>query len=113
MDWTWLRAHRCATTSPALSVTGIPPETKMLQVTLVDQDVPGYRHGGGAVEHDGSGAAAIPAGALKDYRGPCPPDFASFGHEYIFTVKAIGADGKSVLAQVSKTKTFSASAVKE
>lgn len=113
INWEWKRVHQCSSTSPGIEVSGIPADTKAFSVSLVDHDARGFDHGGGHVMHDGSPNALIAEGALKNYRGPCPPNFQSFGHDYEFTVQAIAADGKTVLARGSKTKTFSASSVKQ
>jgi phosphatidylethanolamine-binding protein (PEBP) family uncharacterized protein len=114
VDWEWKRAHKCSPKSPELAIAGIPNDAKSLHITLVDHDARGFDHGGGVVAHDGETTASIPGGALKNYKGPCPPNFFSrFGHEYEFTVRAIASDGKTELARGSKTKTFSATAVKE
>ncbi len=112
LDWQWKSSHRCSNTSPALALTGIPEGATTLAVTLVDLNVPAYDHGGGSVPHAGGATAAIAEGALKNYRGPCPPNFASSGHDYEFRVRALAADGKTVLAQGSRKKTFSASTAK-
>lgn len=111
VDWTWTRADKCSSTSPAIKVTGIPAEARVLRVKLADHDAPAFNHGGGEVPHAGGDSATIAAGALKDYTGPCPPNFGSFGHDYSFTVQAIGADGKTVLGSGSATKNFSAKSV--
>lgn len=112
VDWEWKVSHKCSPTSPALVVSGIPNEAKSLQVAMVDLDVRSFDHGGGSVALGGEASVTIPEGALKNYRGPCPPNFFSFGHDYEFTVKAIAADGQTELARGSKTKTFSASTAK-
>jgi phosphatidylethanolamine-binding protein (PEBP) family uncharacterized protein len=112
VDWEWKEDHKCSATSPGLLVSGIPSGTKLLQVELVDHDARHLNHGGGSVVLDGSDSVTVPEGALKNYRGPCPPNFSSFGHDYEFTVKAIAADGQTELARGRKTKTFSASSVK-
>jgi phosphatidylethanolamine-binding protein (PEBP) family uncharacterized protein len=108
LDWQWKKSHQCSPSSPALSISGIPDGTKSLDISMVDVDVPSYDHGGGLVAHAGGPTASIPEGALKHYRGPCPPNFTSFGHDYQFTVHALAEDGKTVLSKASKTKTFSA-----
>lgn len=108
VEWTWKRAHQCTSTSPEIRVGGVPAGTRLLRVRLVDNDVPTFRHGGGEVPHDGSGV--IREGALKDYTGPCPPNFSSFGHDYTFTVTAVGEGGKE-LATASATRNFSARSV--
>lgn len=112
VDWDWNLSDKCSHTSPALLVSGIPSETKMLNVAMVDRDFTSFNHGGGSVEHNGSTSTTVSQGALKSYDGPCPPNFYSFGHDYEITVKAIAADGKTELARGSKTKTFSSSTVK-
>lgn len=112
VDWEWKVSHKCSAISPTLVVSGIPSETKSLQVAMVDLDFTSFNHGGGNAAHSGEAKVAIPEGALKSYQGPCPPNFSSFGHDYQFTVKAIAADGQTELARGSKTKTFSASTAK-
>jgi phosphatidylethanolamine-binding protein (PEBP) family uncharacterized protein len=112
VDFEWKISHRCSTTSPALVLSGIPKDAKSLQVAMVDLDFRSFDHGGGGAELTGEASVTLPEGALKNYRGPCPPNFSSFGHDYEFTVKAIGADGRIELARASKTKTFSAKTVK-
>jgi phosphatidylethanolamine-binding protein (PEBP) family uncharacterized protein len=79
---------------------------------MVDLDYRSFDHGGGGAALTGEASVTLPEGALKNYRGPCPPNFSSFGHDYEFTVRAIGADGQTELARGSKTKTFSASTAK-
>jgi phosphatidylethanolamine-binding protein (PEBP) family uncharacterized protein len=112
VDWEWKAGHRCSPTSPAIVVTGIPQEAKSLEVTMIDLDYRSFDHGGGSAAVSGEASVTIPEGALKNYRGPCPPNFSSFGHDYEFTVKAKGQNGQAELARGSKSKTFSASTVK-
>lgn len=112
VNWEWKKNHLCSDVSPALSVGGVPEGTKSMAVTMVDLDVPGYDHGGGSVPHAGGSDASIAAGALKDFRGPCPPNFTGFGHDYEFTVRALAADGNTELATGRRKKTFSASTAK-
>ncbi|HEX6735787.1 MAG TPA: hypothetical protein VF096_13330 [Azonexus sp.] len=111
-DWQWKAAHRCNNTSPALTISGIPEGTKSLAVKMNDLDFRNKDHGGGTVAHGGEAVAEIPEGALTaDYLGPCPANFASFGHSYQITVRALAADG-SELARSVKAKDFSASTAK-
>ena len=112
LDWQWKASNRCSSVSPALTVGGLPEGTKSLAVTMVDLDVPSYDHGGGSVPHAGGDTAAIAAGALQHFRGPCPPNYSASGHDYEFTVRALAADGRTVLAQGSRKKNFSARSVK-
>lgn len=110
VSYEWKREHRCSTTSPALAVSNVPDGAKTLEVRLTDNDVPSYNHGGGSFPADGKDVQ-IPSGALKQsYTGPCPPNFSSFGHDYQFSVKALGADG-AVLATALAIRTFSAAKV--
>lgn len=113
VDWDWKTDHKCNTKSPEIRVSGIPEGVKKLDVTMVDQDMTSYDHGGGSVQVTGGATFTIPEGALKNYKGPCPPNFSSFGHDYAFNVRALGADEKTELAKGNKVKTFSASAVKD
>jgi len=87
----WTSSSRCSTTSPEIRVEDIPPSTKQLKVTLTDLDMISYNHGGGTVTYGGS--SLIPEGALKSYKGPCPP---SGGHQYQIKVKAIDTSGMMV-----------------
>ncbi len=112
IDWTWKAAHRCNNTSPALTVSGIPEGTARLAVQMNDLDFQNKDHGGGTVPHNGEATAEIPEGALQaSYLGPCPNNFASFGHSYRITLRALAADG-SELAKTSKAKDFSAQTAK-
>ena len=112
VDWEWKVAHRCNSTSPAVTVKGIPAGTASLSFQMNDLDFQNKDHGGGSVQHAGSTDVAIPEGALKaNYLGPCPNNFSSFGHDYAIAVKALGADG-AVLASGSNKKTFSAKTAK-
>ncbi|MBI2312288.1 MAG: hypothetical protein HYU77_07300 [Betaproteobacteria bacterium] len=100
IDFTWEKKHRCSTTSPEIKLAGVPAEAKKLSVTMVDFDARGYDHGGGEVAY--TGQAAIAEGALRNYRGPCPP---SFYHDYGITVVARDAEGKE-LARASAVRDF-------
>ena len=113
VDFDFKRKHQCSDQSPALTVKGIPAGTIELSVTMIDHDMKTFDHGAGFVQN-GSGFPAetiIPEGALKSYKGPCPPNFSSFGHDYEFIVKAKSKDAE--LAKAGKKKTFSAEKVPE
>lgn len=112
VNWDWKLSDKCSRTSPAITVASIPEGTKMLRVKLVDHDMTSFDHGGGELAHSGGDTVTIPEGALKNYRGPCPPNFSSFGHDYEFSVRAFGEDNSTELAKGQKTKTFSSSTVK-
>ena len=114
IDFTWKRSHQCSPVSPALTLTGIPSGTTQLSVLMVDHDMRSFDHGGGFLKNDVGFPKEfiIPEGALKVYKGPCPPNFNSFGHDYEFTVTA--SDGSNnVLAKAGKKKTFSSKEVKD
>lgn len=112
VDWEWKVAHRCNNTSPALTISGIPEGTKTLAMQMNDLDFQNKDHGGGTVPHAGGPTAEIPEGALEsNYIGPCPNNFANFGHAYQITVKALGADG-SEISKATKAKDFSAKTAK-
>lgn len=113
IDWEWKTSHQCSPTSPAFKLTEVPGETASLEISMIDQDFKSFKHGGGAVAHSGGTTASVPEGALKNYKGPCPPNFSTIGHKYEFTVRAMAADGKTELARGRKTKTFSASTVQQ
>lgn len=112
VDWEWKGAHRCKNVSPALTVTGIPEGTKSLAVQMNDLDFQNKDHGGGTIPHGGGDSASIPEGALAAYLGPCPNNFASFGHSYQITVKALGADGTQ-LASGRQAKDFNSKTAKD
>jgi hypothetical protein len=89
VDYNWTKANICSGFSPEIKVLGIPPTTKQLKVTVTDLNFLTYNHGGGTVKYEGSNI--IPAGALKEYRGPCPPSDTT--HQYSIEVDAIDASG--------------------
>jgi Raf kinase inhibitor-like YbhB/YbcL family protein len=91
--------------SPALSWSGVPPSARSLALVVDDPDAPRgtWVHwvlydippsAGGLAEGAGSGAGALPAGALRGrndferdgYGGPCPP---SGRHRYFHKLYAL------------------------
>jgi len=114
VDYTWKRKHQCSTSSPELKVDGIPANTVELSITMIDHDMRSFNHGGGFVKNEAGfpSSYVLPEGALKSYKGPCPPNFASLGHDYEFIVVAKDKSNKE-LTKGSKKKTFSAKEVKE
>ena len=111
--WSWKRLHECSTTSPELRVSGVPPDARVVDVKMVDLNFRQFDHGGGSVPISEHGAVIVPQGALKNYRGPCPGRNVYFGNDYEITVVALGADGKTVLAQGSAVRTYGHRVVKE
>ena len=108
VDFTWKLKHRCAPISPELRLSGIPPGTVELSVSMKDHDRPGNNHGGGFVKNDSGFPSeyVIPEGGLKSrYMGPCNPVFESFGHDYEFYVTAYDAK-REILGKGSLKKTY-------
>lgn len=110
VDFDWKLEHRCSTVSPTLLVSGAPSGTAKFVAKMIDNDMPSYPHGGGSVEATNLPNMEIPPGSLKDYKGPCPPNFNSFGHDYSWSVQALDAAGQ-VLGSATNTKTFSSAKV--
>jgi hypothetical protein len=99
VDFQWARENLCERgRSPLVRLSGIPEGTIKLKAWFKDLNMPTYNHGGGTVENDGT--SIIAAGALKGFRGPCPP--IGLTHRYMLTVQALDAGGK-VLALGKKT----------
>ena len=75
--------------NPEIRLTGVPENTKNLEVDLIDLDLPPANHGEEEkIAYNGSGL--IPYGSLKNYIGPSPPPR---GHLYEFTIKALDENG--------------------
>ena len=110
VDFEWRLEHRCSNISPVLIVSDLPAGTTKLAVKMVDNDMTSFMHGGGIVEGPNLPNLEIQSGALKNYKGPCPPNFSNFGHDYSWTVQALDTTDK-VLATATKTKTFSSAKV--
>lgn len=101
VDVSWTADSRCSRTSPPIKVGNIPAGTKYLKVRMVDLNLPSYNHGGGEVEYSGNGT--ISEGALKSFKGPCPPGET---HNYEITVQAINADKSLMLGQGKTTRPY-------
>ena len=107
--FTWNISHRCSPVSPVIRLKDIPSGTTTIRVKMTDLDQKDDDHGGGDISQSepfGSSFTIAP-GALKVYKGPCPENFTTLGHEYQFSVTALGADGKP-LAVGSAKAAFSA-----
>lgn len=98
VSFNFTAANRCSPVSPAITVTSAPGGTVKYSVHMTDVQVPAYNHGGGTVAATGT----IPAGALKSFNGPCPPEGR---HTYTISVKALDAAGK-VLGAGSASRQF-------
>jgi len=107
--FTWNISHRCSPVSPEIRLKDIPSGTTRLVVKMTDLDQKDDDHGGGSITpSDALGNTfTIEPGALKAYKGPCPENFTTLGHEYQFSVTALGADDKA-LAVGSAKAPFSA-----
>ena len=105
----WHISHRCSPVSPEIRLKDIPAGTTTLRIKMTDLDQQDDDHGGGDISQSepfGS-SFTIASGALKAYKGPCPENFTTLGHEYQFNVTALGADEKP-LAVGSAKAAFSA-----
>ncbi len=109
VDFRWLMSNHCNNTSPALKLKNIPPGTTSLLIQMIDLDNNNHDHGGGElVKPEGFPAEfLVIAGSLDKYKGPCPENFTTLGHEYQFNVSALNADNKT-LASASAKAPFSA-----
>lgn len=85
--------------SPEIKLFNVPEGTTQLRVKMVDKNAPSYPHGGGKVDYNGE--ASIVKGALKKWKGPCPP---SGTHTYEFTVRARA--GKKKVGKASYAQPF-------
>lgn len=98
IDYHWQRENLCERgRSPQIVLQGVPEGTVKFKIRLKDLNMPSYNHGGGKIENDGT--QIIQAGAIKNYRGPCPP--MGLTHRYCFTIQALDAAGKT-LAKADK-----------
>ncbi len=96
----WKTIQKCSNESPEIKIINLPKNTKYIEVSLSDTNVPSWNHGGGKVKYNGSNI--IPKNALKNgYNGPCPP---SGSHLYVFDVKAINKDGVIIGSGESKSE---------
>ncbi len=109
VDFRWLMSNHCNNTSPALKLKNIPLGTTSLHIQMIDLDNNKQDHGGGElVKPEGFPAEfLVIAGSLDKYKGPCPENFTTLGHEYQFNVTALNGDNKT-LASGSAKAPFSA-----
>ena len=105
----WNISHRCSPVSPEIRLKDIPSGTTTLRIKMTDLDQKDDDHGGGEISQSEpfGGSFTIAPGALKAYKGPCPENFTTLGHEYQFTVTALDAEDKP-LAVGSAKAAFSA-----
>jgi hypothetical protein len=87
--FSWEGIKPCSHDSPEILVYNVPEGTLELRAYLKNLNVPKRNHGGGIVDHDGSGL--IPAGFLDiGYNGPCPDGGSN---KFEFSVLAVDAKG--------------------
>ena len=105
----WNISHRCSPVSPEIRIKDIPSGTTTLRIKMTDLVQKDDDHGGGEISQSEplANSFTIASGALKAYKGPCPENFTTLGHEYQFTVTALGAEDKA-LAVGSAKAAFSA-----
>lgn len=91
VEFSWDNVRPCSTESPEIKVFNAPAGTTRLKIELVDVDTMFSSHGGGEVAYRG---ATVPAGALRDFRGPCPlGGKLTSAVRYEFRVSALDATG--------------------
>jgi phosphatidylethanolamine-binding protein (PEBP) family uncharacterized protein len=87
---TFASQNKCQGQSPEIRLTQVPPGTVAYKVQMRDEQVPSFRHWNETLPATGP---VIPAGASKNYYGPCPP---SGKHTYRVTVTALDTAGKAL-----------------
>lgn len=93
ISYFWRRDNMCRHgISPNIKLYNVPDGTIVFTIKVIDLDMRSSDHGGGIVKYKGKNY--IRSGALRNYRGPCPP--AGVTHEYSIVVYAINANNKLV-----------------
>ncbi len=87
---TFAAQNKCGGQSPEIHLTHVPAGTAAYQIQMTDEQVPAFRHWNETLPATGP---VIPAGASKQYYGPCPP---SGKHTYRVTVTAVDQSGKAL-----------------
>ena len=100
VDFQFEKKHGCKRISPPFRISAIPAGTKYLEFAMTDLDYVTFNHGGGVVAYSGSGN--IPEGALKSYRGPCPPE----EHSYEMVVRALNDKKDLILGEGKATRNY-------
>jgi hypothetical protein len=91
----------CGLNSPVFSISGVPKGTTTLVFRMVDLQKTDYNHGGGSIVYKGQGSVACGALGQSNYSPPSPPPG---GHDYQWTVTAVGSGGN--LGSASATRHF-------
>lgn len=94
VDFSFANTRPCSNESPPIDVYNAPAGTTRLRIQYVHVDALFKNSGTSEVEYRG---AQIPAGALSDYRGPCPVGGALVQTiSYDIRVSALNAKGEVV-----------------
>jgi hypothetical protein len=91
VDFNWDNVRPCSNESPPIKVFNAPAGTTRLKIELADIDAMFSNRSGSEVEYKGS--PNVPAGALRDYRGPCPQGGKPVAVRYELRVSALDAKG--------------------
>jgi phosphatidylethanolamine-binding protein (PEBP) family uncharacterized protein len=90
--WAFSASFAWCAGSPSFQLKDVPRGTAKVSFAMTDLNVPSFRHGGGTVAYDGP---SVPCGAFAaGFTGPSPPPGEV--HTYEITVKALGADGRTL-----------------
>jgi len=84
MSLALMKENTCSRYSPEFNIDNIPDNTHFICLNVHDLNID-YDHGGGCVLATGASVQSVNAGALLDYRGPCPK---SAPHSYRFRLEA-------------------------
>ncbi|MBB3233329.1 phospholipid-binding protein [Phyllobacterium endophyticum] len=99
ISFEWGPTKKCFDSkTPPMQLSGVPQGTANLDIRMQDQNASDFNHGGGKIAYTGENT--LPYGAVS-YRGPCPP---AGQHTYMFTVKALDANGKTLATAKAKRK---------
>lgn len=94
IDASWTAKSECSTISPPMKLLFIPANTSQIVINMVDSAAPNTLLATDVITANGRTTQSIPEGALRSYKGPCPPKGST--HEYTFTVIAYSKSGKTL-----------------
>jgi phosphatidylethanolamine-binding protein (PEBP) family uncharacterized protein len=106
MQFDWGKLVLCTSGSPntvanpIFTLGDVPDGTRFIRFALVDQDAPGYPHGGGTVPF--TGQKVIARGAFT-YQSPCPP---SGRHTYEWSATALSRQDGGELGIATAAKLY-------
>ena len=90
VDFAFADKNKCRGLSPEIRLSNVPAGVTSYEIEMTDFDAPSFRHWNETLPARGT---TIPAGASKQYYGPCPP---SGTHRYQIAVTARDPQGKPV-----------------